>query len=224
MRDPGPGASAVVAALRAHGVVPVVRFDRTDDARAAVELLHHAGYRTFEITLTVPGAIELVAELSAREGWLLGLGTVLDPRDAERGLAAGARYVVSPVLVPELVPVCRAADAACLLGALTPGEVHRAWVHGADAVKVFPANSAGGPAHVRALRSVLPDVPLVPTGGVDHRNLTAYLDAGAAFVGVGSDLVSERALHAGDEAAILAHARGTLDTFRHWAGAPQETP
>jgi 2-dehydro-3-deoxyphosphogluconate aldolase/(4S)-4-hydroxy-2-oxoglutarate aldolase len=218
-------ATQVLRALRGHGVVPVVRFTDGAEARRAVELLHDAGFRTFEVTLTVPDAIDLVRELAARPDVLVGLGTVLEPSDAARGLAAGARYVVSPVLRPDLVPLCREAGAACLLGALTPTEVYAAHQAGADAVKVFPSSAVGGPAHLRALRSVFPDVALVPTGGVDLANLDAHLDAGAAFVGVGSDLVPNAALRSGDDDAVRVHARAYLDAFRRRAPrTPQEVP
>lgn len=215
----------VLLELRGHGVVPVVRFGDGDEARRAVDVLYGAGFRTFEITLTVPDAIDLVQELAARPDVLVGLGTVLDPGDAARGLAAGARYVVSPVLQPALVPACLEAGAACLLGGLTPTEVLAAHRAGAHAVKVFPASAVGGAAHLRALRSVLPDVALVPTGGVDLGNLAAHLDAGAAFVGVGGDLVPAAAWRAGDDDAVRTHARRYLDAFRHRARhAPQEVP
>lgn len=215
----------VLQALRGHGVVPVVRFTDGDEARRAVGLLHDVGFRTFEVTLTVPDAIGLVRELAARPDVLVGLGTVLEPADAARGIAAGARYVVSPVLRPDLVPICHEAGAACLLGGLTPTEVHAAHRAGADAVKVFPASAVGGADHLRSLRSVFPDVALVPTGGVDLTNLDAHLDAGAAFVGVGSDLVPGAALRAGDDEAVLTHARRYLDAFRRRAPrSPQEVP
>lgn len=218
-------AAEVLTELRGHGVVPVVRFQDGDEARRAVERLYEAGFRTFEVTLTVPDAIELVRELARRPDVIVGLGTVLEGADAVRGLAAGARYVVSPVLQPELVPLCREAGAACLLGALTPTEVHAAHRAGADAVKVFPSSAVGGPAHLRALRSVFPDVALVPTGGVDLDNLDAHFDAGAAFVGVGSDLVPSAALRAGDDEAVRAHARRYLDAFgRRAPRSPQEAP
>ncbi len=214
--------SPVVDQLARHGVVPVIRFARTESARQAVDLLYEAGFRTFEITLSVPGAIDLIGELRARDDVLVGVGTVLRTEDATRALEAGARYVVTPVLLPELVPVCRDADAACLLSGLTPTEVLTAWRHGADAVKVFPASSMGGPGHVAALRSVLPEVTLVPTGGVHRDNLAAFLSAGAACVGVGGDLISDRALERSDPEDLVRHARSYLETYRRWAD--KETP
>lgn len=211
-----------LAAVAAHGVVPVVRFGSAARALSAIELLRRAGFRTFEITLTIPGAIELIAELARDPELLVGVGTVLDPDDADRAVAAGARYVVSPVLLGGLAPRCHEAGVACLLSGLTPTEVHAAWAAGADAVKVFPASSMGGPAHLRALRSVLPQVPLVPTGGVSLAHLPAYLDAGAAFVGVGGDLLADRDLDRRDPKELVAHARSYLAAYR--AHRPLEAP
>ncbi len=208
--------SPVIDQLARHGVVPVIRFARTASARQAVDLLYRAGFRTFEITLSVPDADDLIAELAAREDLLVGVGTVLRVEDAVRALAAGARYVVTPVLLPELVPVCREAGAACLLSGLTPTEVMAAWDHGADAVKVFPASSMGGPGHVAALKSVLPHVTLVPTGGVNRDNLTAFLNAGAACVGAGGDLISDRTLERSDPDDAVRHARSYLEAFQRW--------
>jgi 2-dehydro-3-deoxyphosphogluconate aldolase / (4S)-4-hydroxy-2-oxoglutarate aldolase len=147
---------------------------------------------------------------------LLGVGTVLSVPDAERALEAGARYVVTPVGLPELVAPCHEAGAACLLSGLTPTEVLAAWQHGADAVKVFPASSMGGPGHVAALRSVLPHIPLVPTGGVNRDNLPAFLTAGAACVGVGGELINDRALERSDPDDLVKHARTYLETFHRW--------
>ena len=129
---------------------------------------------------------------------------------AETCLAAGARFIVAPWIDASLAAPCRAADAVLMLGALTPTEVRAALAAGADVVKVFPASSVGGPAHIRALRSVLPDVAFCPTGGVEPGNVAAYLAAGAAFVGMGGALVDEKRIAAGDRAAIEAAARQVL--------------
>jgi 2-dehydro-3-deoxyphosphogluconate aldolase/(4S)-4-hydroxy-2-oxoglutarate aldolase len=204
-------AQATLQALAAHGVVPVVRFNQQDAARQAVRLLYEAGFRTFEITLTVPGALELIAELRHQADLLVGAGTVLSVADAARCLEAGARYLVTPVLLADLAPLCRDAGALCVMSGLTPSEVYAAWQHGAHAVKVFPASSMGGPPYLRALKSVFPDIPLVPTGGVNLTNLRDYLGAGALFVGVGSDLLSDHDLAERQAADLIAHARRYLD-------------
>jgi 2-dehydro-3-deoxyphosphogluconate aldolase / (4S)-4-hydroxy-2-oxoglutarate aldolase len=132
---------------------------------------------------------------------------VPDRTAAETCLAAGARFIVAPWVDPSLAAPCRTADALLMLGALTPTEIRAALVAGADVVKVFPASSVGGPAHIRALRSVFPEVAFCPTGGVDPANANSYLAAGAAFVGMGGALVDEARIAACDRAAIEAVAR-----------------
>jgi 2-dehydro-3-deoxyphosphogluconate aldolase / (4S)-4-hydroxy-2-oxoglutarate aldolase len=190
--------------------VPVVRTHSARHAATAVQWLRDAGLRVFEITMTVPDAPASIRELARELDLLVGAGTVADRVAAETCLSAGARFIVAPWVDASLAAPCRAAGAALMLGALTPTEVRAALAAGADVVKVFPAASAGGPAHIRALRSVLPDVAFCPTGGVEPGNLEAYLAAGAAFVGMGGALVDERRIAAGDRGAIEAAARQVL--------------
>jgi 2-dehydro-3-deoxyphosphogluconate aldolase/(4S)-4-hydroxy-2-oxoglutarate aldolase len=186
--------------LLANTLIPVVRTTQTELAERAIDLLKRAGYTTFEITLTIPAATRLIGELSAEAGITVGAGTVTNANEAQRCLDAGAQFLVSPIAASELPPIAQAARVPLLLSGLTPNEVHHAWQLGADAVKVFPASSIGGPAHLRALRSVFPQIPLVPTGGVTLDNLRDYLNAGARAIGVGSDLINDHSLlHATDE-------------------------
>ncbi len=198
---------ALLDRLRAARVVPVVRTHETRHAATAVQWLHDAGLRVFEITMTIPDAPALIRELAADPALLIGAGTVPDRATAEACLCAGARFIVAPWIDPSLAGPCQAANSVLMLGALTPTEVRAALAAGADAVKVFPASSVGGPAHIRALRSVLPDVAFCPTGGVEPGNVAAYLAAGSAFVGMGGALVDEQRIAAGDRAAIEAAAR-----------------
>ncbi len=193
--------------LRRARVVPVVRTQETRHAVTAVQWLRDAGMSIFEITLTVPHAVGLIRELATDRGLLVGAGTVPDRATAEACLAAGARFIVAPWVDATLAAPCRDAGAALMLGALTPTEVRAALAGGADVVKIFPASSAGGPGHIRALRSVFPDVAFCPTGGVEPGNVQAFLAAGAAFVGMGGALVDERRIAAGDRDAILDVAR-----------------
>jgi 2-dehydro-3-deoxyphosphogluconate aldolase / (4S)-4-hydroxy-2-oxoglutarate aldolase len=207
-----PGAAAMtthplLATLRAARVVPVVRTLEARHAITAVQWLRDAGLRIFEITMTIPDAPSLIRELAADPALLVGAGTVPDRTAAETCLAAGARFIVAPWVDPSLAAPCRTADALLMLGALTPTEIRAALVAGADVVKVFPASSVGGPAHIRALRSVFPEVAFCPTGGVDPANANSYLAAGAAFVGMGGALVDEARIAACDRAAIEAVAR-----------------
>ena len=203
--DSGPRAE-MLARLRAARVVPVVRTASAAHAATVVQWLRDAGLTIFEITMTNPDAPALIRELAADPALLVGAGTVPDAAAAEACLAAGARFLVAPWVDPALAAPCRAAGALLMLGALTPTEVRAALAGGADVVKVFPASSAGGPGHVKALASVFPGVAFCPTGGVSPGNVAAYLEAGAAFVGMGGALVDEARVAAGDRAAILAAA------------------
>jgi 2-dehydro-3-deoxyphosphogluconate aldolase/(4S)-4-hydroxy-2-oxoglutarate aldolase len=197
----------LIERLRTARVIPVVRTSSVRLAATAVGWLRNAGLRIFEITMTIPDAPALIRELSSDPSLLVGAGTVPDAATAHACLDAGARFIVAPWIDASLAPPCRAAGAVLMLGALTPTEVRAALAAGADAVKIFPASSAGGPAHIRALRSVLPTVAFCPTGGVEPGNVAAYLAAGAAFVGMGGSLVDERRIAAGDRAAIEAAAQ-----------------
>jgi 2-dehydro-3-deoxyphosphogluconate aldolase/(4S)-4-hydroxy-2-oxoglutarate aldolase len=202
--------TALIQGLRSARVVPVVRMQSAVHAETAVEWLRGAGIRIFEITMTIPGAIALIARLASETDLLIGAGTVSDAATARACLDAGARFVVAPWIDPALAEPCRRAGAALMLGALTPTEVRAALAAGADVVKIFPASSAGGPGHVRALASVFPGVAFCPTGGVEPGNIATYLSAGAAFVGMGGALVDEARIAAGDRAAIEAVARRVL--------------
>jgi 2-dehydro-3-deoxyphosphogluconate aldolase/(4S)-4-hydroxy-2-oxoglutarate aldolase len=208
----------MLSQFRAARVVPVVRTHSTRHAATVVQWLRDAGLRIFEITMTVPDAIALIRELASDPDLLIGAGTVPDRATAEACLKAGARFVVAPWIDASLSAPCRDAGAALMLGALTPTEARAALAAGADVVKVFPASSVGGPGHVKALASVLPQVAFCPTGGVEPGNLAAYLAAGAAFVGMGGALVDEKRIAAGDRAAIEAAARQIVP-----AGAPMGT-
>jgi 2-dehydro-3-deoxyphosphogluconate aldolase/(4S)-4-hydroxy-2-oxoglutarate aldolase len=196
--------------LTVQRVVPVLRLASDEETERAVECLAEAGFRTFEITLTTPGAVALIARLAAREDWLVGAGTVLDLDAARACVAAGAKFLVSPCLVTGMARLAHEAGRAALIGGFTPGEVLAAHREGADVVKVFPASS-GGPEHLRAIHAVFPDIKLCPTGGVSLQNMAAYFAAGAALVGVGNNIVDQRALAAGDRASVVAHARRFLE-------------
>jgi len=202
--------TALLDRLTAARVVPVVRTSTAALAETAVRWLHDAGLRVFEITMTVPDAPALIRSLASDAGLLVGAGTVPDAAAGRACLAAGARFLVAPWMDPSLAAPCVDAGALLMLGAMTPTEVRAALAAGADVVKVFPASSAGGPAHIRALRSVLPGVAFCPTGGIDPAEVPAYLAAGARFVGMGGALVDEKRIAAGDRGAIQEAARRVL--------------
>jgi 2-dehydro-3-deoxyphosphogluconate aldolase/(4S)-4-hydroxy-2-oxoglutarate aldolase len=202
--------SEMIQQLRAARVVPVVRTGSAQHAATAVAWLREAGIHIFEITMTIPDAVALIGQLSRDPDLLIGAGTVPDAATARACLAAGARFLVAPWVDPTLSEPARQSGAALMLGALTPTEVRAALSAGADVVKIFPASSAGGPGHIKALASVFPHVAFCPTGGVEPGNVAAYLSAGAAFVGMGGALVDENCIAAGDRAAIHAAARAVL--------------
>ena len=199
----------VVTRLARARVIPVIRTSTAAHAATAVEWLREVGITTVEITLTTPDAVALIRSLASDPGLLVGAGTVPDAAAAQACLAAGAQFLVTPWVDPEVCAVARAAGAAMLPGAFTPTEVRAALNAGADAVKLFPASS-GGTAHLKALRSVFPGVAFCPTGGVDPRNTAEWFAAGAAFVGMGGKLADEALIAAGDKAALQAAARAAL--------------
>jgi 2-dehydro-3-deoxyphosphogluconate aldolase/(4S)-4-hydroxy-2-oxoglutarate aldolase len=165
----------------------------------------------FEITMTVPGAVELIREVSRNTPTaLVGAGTVLDPAAARACIEAGARFVISPALNLDTIRTCNEAGVAVMPGALTPTEVLTAWNAGADMVKVFPANAVGGASYLKSLKAPLPHVRLVPTGGVNLQTGRDFIRAGAEALGVGADLVDLAALRRGEAAVLTERARQFL--------------
>jgi 2-dehydro-3-deoxyphosphogluconate aldolase/(4S)-4-hydroxy-2-oxoglutarate aldolase len=202
---------AVLDKITATGVIPVIRAQSADEAAAAIAAIQKGGVSVLEITMTVPGAIELIRDVARRAtGAIVGAGTVLDARSARACIDAGARFVVSPALNLETIAACREAGVAVLPGALTPTEVVTAWNAGADLVKVFPANALGGPSYLRSLKAPLPQIGLVPTGGVNLQTAKDFIKAGAAALGVGADLVDLQALRRGEAELITERARKFL--------------
>lgn len=215
MTEKSRSRSSVVATLREVGIIPVIRAPGADAAVAVVEALLQAGLTVAEITMTVPDAIDAIGAVASRfPTVLVGAGTVTDAVTARRAVDAGAEFVVSPCLVRDVIDAAHRADVAVLPGALTPGEVFEAFRLGGDMVKVFPAQSVGGAAYLRALRGPFPDIPLVPTGGVTLENMAEMFEAGAAAVGVGTELISKDALARRDYAAIGALAKDFLAAAR----------
>lgn len=192
------------------GVVAVVRAPTAREALTIGLGLARGGVGTIEITLTVPGAVAVIAELSRDPAVLVGAGTVLDAAAVAAVAAAGAAFVVAPDTDPLVVAAARAHGLPVVPGALTPTEIRRAWALGADAVKVFPVGSVGGPGYVRAVREPLPDVPLVVSGGIALTAVGDYLAAGVRAVCLGSALIDRAAAAAGDTDAVADHARAAL--------------
>lgn len=205
-----------VSRLREVGIIPIIRASSADAVVPVAEALLHAGLPVCEITMTVPNAIEAIGAVAKRFPGkvLVGAGTVTDAETARRAVDAGAEFIVTPCLVPDVIEAAHRANVAVLPGALTPSEVFEAFRLGGDMVKVFPAQSVGGAAYLRALRGPFPDIPLVPTGGVTLENMAELFRAGAAAVGVGSELISKDALARRDYAAIGALAKQFLAAAR----------
>ena len=193
-----------VARLRELGIIPIIRASSADVVVPVAEALLQAGLPVVEITLTVPNAIDAIGAVAKRFGGkvLVGAGTVTDAETAKRAVDAGAEFIVTPCLVPEVIEAAHRANVAVLPGALTPSEVFEAFRLGGDMVKVFPVQAVGGAAYLRALRGPFPDIPLVPTGGVTLENVAEMFQAGAAAVGVGTELISKDALARLDYAGI----------------------
>lgn len=205
--------SEVLKRIRETGLIPVVRAESADQALRAVAALKAGGLDVLEITMTVPGAIEVIRTLTAECGpeTLIGAGTVLDPKTAAACIEAGAKFIVSPALNEDTIKFCREQDVAIFPGALTPTEVVRAWQAGADAVKVFPAGAVGGASYLKSLKAPLPQVELIPTGGVSLKTAADFIKAGALALGVGADLVDTQALREGNGALITERARQFLE-------------
>lgn len=198
------------------GVIPVVRASNAKQAMLAAEAVRAGGIPIVEITMTVPGAIEVIAQLakSAGESVLIGAGTVLDADTGRKCVAAGAQFVVSPGFDPETAEVVKREGKLMMAGALTPTEIIAAWKAGADFVKIFPCGSMGGPKYIRALRGPFPQIPFVPTGGVNLETAADFIRAGAAALGVGGELVQSEALKAGNAELIADNARKFLEIVK----------
>jgi 2-dehydro-3-deoxyphosphogluconate aldolase / (4S)-4-hydroxy-2-oxoglutarate aldolase len=199
---------AIVRTIEACGVVAVIRMQDPTRLAAVVEALAAGGVRAIEVTMTVPGAVELIRGLApALSGdFVLGAGTVLDADTAERVIDAGARFVVSPVLRTGIIAAAHRRGVPAMPGCFSPTEILTAWDAGADIVKVFPA-TALGPGFFKDLRGPLPQVKLMPTGGVTIDNAGDWIRAGAVAVGAGTALVDAGSIAAGDYAAIAEKAR-----------------
>jgi 2-dehydro-3-deoxyphosphogluconate aldolase/(4S)-4-hydroxy-2-oxoglutarate aldolase len=198
------------------GIVPVVRASSVRHALAAAEAVASGGIPVVEITMTVPNALEAISTLAKQSGdkILVGAGTVLDADNAQRCVDAGARFLVSPGLDFGTLEFATTTGTLIMAGALTPTEIMHAWKNGADFVKVFPASAMGGASYLKALRGPLPQVPLVPTGGVNLKTAGDFLNAGASALGVGSELVSAAALESGDLAQISSLAKQYVEIVR----------
>jgi 2-dehydro-3-deoxyphosphogluconate aldolase/(4S)-4-hydroxy-2-oxoglutarate aldolase len=195
--------SEVTSLLADPGIIAVVRTPQAGQVLPIAEALLAGGVLAVEVTLTVPGALDAIRQVSGAFGsrGLVGAGTVLDAKSCRAAIEAGAEFIVSPITRVEIVTAAHAADRPVMLGAYTPTEAQAAHEAGADFIKLFPADKLG-PAYVRALRAPLPHLRIVPTGGVDLKNAANFLRAGCVALGVGGSLLTPEILTAEDWSAL----------------------
>lgn len=203
----------VIFDLRAFAVI---RTDTADQAAAAGEACLRGGIRLLEITLTVPGALSAVERLAAHPQAIVGVGSIVTPGQVRDAAGAGARFAVSPHFDPDVLAETKSRGLLSSMGGVTPTEAMTCHRAGVDVIKIFPASSFGGPAHLKALLEPLPFLKLMPTGGVDLANLRAYLDAGAAGFGLGGSLVDRKSVTAGAWELIEETARKVVSLVAAW--------
>ena len=206
----------VLRRIEEVGVVPVVRASSAEEAMQVVEAIKAGGVSVLEITMTVPGAVRVIEQVADRYGAevIVGAGTVLDAETARACILAGATFVVSPSLNTGTIELCRRYSVAVMPGALTPTEVVTAWQAGADVVKVFPCGALGGAKYLKSLKAPLPQIDMIPTGGVSLKTVEEFIEAGALALGVGADLVDTKAIRAGQPEKVTAAARAYVAAVR----------
>ena len=204
-----------VAEVERAGIVAVIRIKEPEKLRAVVDAISEGGIRALEITMTVPGAVELIRQLAPTlpSGFIFGAGTVVDAETAHRVVDAGAQFIVSPVFRRAVIEACQARDVASMPGCFTPTEILDAWDAGADVVKVFPATTLG-PGYLKDIHGPLPHVKLMPTGGVTLDNAGDWIRAGAVAVGVGTSLLDAKAIAANDFKQLRANAERIVANVR----------
>lgn len=214
------GRAATLQVIEATGVVAVIRLDDPGVLREVADALAAGGVRALEVTMTVPRAVALIEQLAASlpQEFAVGAGTVLDVETGRQVIAAGARFVVSPVFRPALIDLCHRHDVPIMPGCFTPTEILTAWEAGADIVKVFPA-TALGPGFFKDIRGPLPQLRLMPTGGVTRENAGEWIRAGAVALGVGTALVDRAAIAERRFHVVTEHARHFIEAVRQARGS-----
>lgn len=199
-----------------EGLIPVVRVSSAQEAVDVANALKEGGLSFIEITMSVRGAIDAIKELTKKYGdeIIMGAGTVLDPETGRAALLAGAQFIISPTLNLDLIQLAHRYSAVVIPGTATPTEILTAWNAGADMVKVFPAVQLGGPEYIKAIRAPLPQILLVPTGGVTLQNAGAFIKAGATALGVGGELVDKKAVKEKKFNIITENARAFLKAIK----------
>lgn len=204
-----------------EGLIPVIRVSSAGEAIDVAHAIKEGGVTLIEITMSVPGAIDAIKELTKkyRDDIIMGAGTILDPETGRAALLAGAQFIVTPVLNLDLIQLAHRYSAVIVPGAMTPTEILTAWNAGADMVKVFPAAQLGGPEYIKALRGPLPQILYVPTGGVNLQNAGAFIKAGSTALGVGGELVDKKAVKEKKFNIITENTRAFLKAIREARGA-----
>jgi 2-dehydro-3-deoxyphosphogluconate aldolase/(4S)-4-hydroxy-2-oxoglutarate aldolase len=202
--------------MMAEGLVPVIRVSSAREAVDVADAIKEGGVTLIEITMSVPGAIDTIKELTQKykDEIIMGAGTILDPETARAALLAGAQFIVTPTLNLDVIQIAHRYSAVVVPGGMTPTEILTAWNAGADMVKVFPAAQLGGPEYLKAIRRPLPQILLVPTGGVNLQNAGAFIKAGAAALGVGGELVDKKAVKEKKFNIITENTRAFLKAIR----------
>lgn len=213
--------SEVKKQLEEAGLLPVLRASSVEEALALVEAMYAGGVNVMEVTMTVPGAIDVLKELKKKYGSkiLLGSGTVTTAAQAQATIEAGAEFVISPSLHLDVIAKTKELGKVSIPGSLTPTEVITAWNAGADYVKIFPCSAMGGAPYLKALKAPFPFLNLIPTGGVNLNTAPDFIKAGAKALGVGADLVNTKAIKEGKADTITAAAKAYLDVIKQTRAA-----
>lgn len=206
----------IIEKIKETGVLPVIRANSKVEARRVVDAVGEGGIKTIEVTMTVPNAVDLIAELTKDYGGelVVGAGTVLNAEAAAKCIDAGAQFIISPAADPETIRYCNEKSIVVMPGALTPTEIVAAWNAGADFVKIFPASALGGASYLKAIKAPLPHIKLIPTGGVSLATAAAFIKAGAEAVGVGGELVDLAAIRENRPEVLTERARDFLKIVR----------
>ena len=193
------------------GIVAIIRANSSNELFEAAVAIETGGVDVIEITMTTPDALQVIGDVSDRLGdsVLIGVGSVLDAETARAAMLAGAEFVVSPVTKPDIIEICNRYSKVVIPGAFTPTEVLHAWETGADYVKIFPSSGVG-PSYIKDIKAPLPQIPLIPTGGITAENASEFIKAGAVALGVGSALVSQDIIDSGDLDVLITRARSLV--------------
>ena len=197
--------------IEASRIIAIIRANSTNELIEAAAAIHAGGVNVIEVTMTTPNALQVIREVSAAYGdtVLVGAGSVLDAETARAVMLAGAEFIVSPITKPDVIEICNRYSKVVIPGAFTPTEILAAWEAGADYVKVFPSSGVGA-AYIKDVKAPLPHIPLVPTGGINAENAAEFMSAGATALGVGSALVNNKLIEAGEFAGLTERAQNLV--------------